>query len=156
MCSFTDVRVYYSLRSTQRVHYSILGCFIQRVHFQNLSYKYLIFSKKNLFIFKLWVLSHTVDFKKYNFSIICKRYKVLKVQNLKVMTFKHGLFTRNGEGILHKEIALFFYYGCIFILSFYCFVLAVLIKDIFAIQVRYPDRITLIRGNHESRQITQV
>lgn len=30
--------------------------------------------------------------------------------------------------------------------------------DIFIviIQVRYPDRITLIRGNHESRQITQV
>lgn len=26
----------------------------------------------------------------------------------------------------------------------------------FAVQVRYPDRITLIRGNHESRQITQV
>jgi len=25
-----------------------------------------------------------------------------------------------------------------------------------SIQVRYPDRITLIRGNHESRQITQV
>ena len=26
----------------------------------------------------------------------------------------------------------------------------------YALQVRYPDRITLIRGNHESRQITQV
>ena len=26
----------------------------------------------------------------------------------------------------------------------------------FKFQVRYPDRITLIRGNHESRQITQV
>lgn len=26
----------------------------------------------------------------------------------------------------------------------------------YAVQVRYPDRITLIRGNHESRQITQV
>jgi serine/threonine-protein phosphatase 4 catalytic subunit len=26
----------------------------------------------------------------------------------------------------------------------------------YSLQVRYPDRITLIRGNHESRQITQV
>lgn len=26
----------------------------------------------------------------------------------------------------------------------------------YLLQVRYPDRITLIRGNHESRQITQV
>ncbi|KYN16621.1 Serine/threonine-protein phosphatase 4 catalytic subunit [Trachymyrmex cornetzi] len=30
------------------------------------------------------------------------------------------------------------------------------IADRYAIIVRYPDRITLIRGNHESRQITQV
>lgn len=28
--------------------------------------------------------------------------------------------------------------------------------SLFLPQVRYPDRITLIRGNHESRQITQV
>ena len=26
----------------------------------------------------------------------------------------------------------------------------------YLLKVRYPDRITLIRGNHESRQITQV
>lgn len=31
-----------------------------------------------------------------------------------------------------------------------------LINYKFIFQVRYPDRITLIRGNHESRQITQV
>ena len=30
------------------------------------------------------------------------------------------------------------------------------IWNYFSSQVRYPDRITLIRGNHESRQITQV
>ena len=29
-------------------------------------------------------------------------------------------------------------------------------SGLFLFQVRYPDRITLIRGNHESRQITQV
>ena len=28
--------------------------------------------------------------------------------------------------------------------------------SLLALKVRYPDRITLIRGNHESRQITQV
>src|SRR3954462_13734087 len=28
--------------------------------------------------------------------------------------------------------------------------------QLLALKVRYPDRITLIRGNHESRQITQV
>ena len=27
---------------------------------------------------------------------------------------------------------------------------------LFALKVRYPHRITLIRGNHETRQITQV
>ena len=31
-----------------------------------------------------------------------------------------------------------------------------MIVQFFNFQVRYPDRITLIRGNHESRQITQV
>lgn len=36
-------------------------------------------------------------------------------------------------------------------------VMATGVKTAFIImQVRYPDRITLIRGNHESRQITQV
>ena len=30
------------------------------------------------------------------------------------------------------------------------------IQLLFALKVRYPERITLIRGNHESRQITQV
>ena len=27
---------------------------------------------------------------------------------------------------------------------------------ILALKVRYPDRLTILRGNHESRQITQV
>jgi hypothetical protein len=31
-----------------------------------------------------------------------------------------------------------------------------LLTSVLMMQVRYPDRITLIRGNHESRQITQV
>ena len=39
----------------------------------------------------------------------------------------------------------------------YIFVVSYLSCDhSYPLQVRYPDRITLIRGNHESRQITQV
>ena len=40
--------------------------------------------------------------------------------------------------------------------DFKCFQYTHLLTYHFFHKVRYPDRITLIRGNHESRQITQV
>lgn len=38
------------------------------------------------------------------------------------------------------------------IYTYYCWLTAFLVS----LQVRFPERITILRGNHESRQITQV
>ena len=40
--------------------------------------------------------------------------------------------------------------------SYFCIIIVIFIMHNFLPLFRWPDKITLLRGNHESRQITQV
>ena len=40
--------------------------------------------------------------------------------------------------------------------SDFCIIIVIFIMHNFLLLFRWPDKITLLRGNHESRQITQV